>query len=271
MQFDAQRRYRMPVGFGPSPGPRQRLDGGSYDGSSTRRTNFAVSFLTEAAALEPLLPPGFSLDGEPVVTVELSRLTGLQWLAGRGYSLMGVKFPARYEGARDKARGPYLAVLWENLADPIITGREELGFAKLYAELPETRLLDGEHHLSAAWLGHTFMTMKIGNLQERTAGAPGGGRVDGILHYKYMPRTGVPGEQDVGYAALSPPMPHLSTVDTSSRGSGEVAFLHSTWEQLPTLCHIVNTLAALPQIEPRGAVVTTMRGGSDLSEQRALA
>ena len=31
----------------------------------------------------------------------------------------------------------FLVVLWENLTDPILTGREELGFSKIYCEIPE--------------------------------------------------------------------------------------------------------------------------------------
>ena len=44
-------------------------------------------------------------------------------------------------------------VLWENLTDPIITGREELGYPKIYGELPEPRHLNDTISCSASWLG----------------------------------------------------------------------------------------------------------------------
>jgi len=75
----------------------------------------------------------------------------IEWLAGRGYNILGVTFPAVFKGKEDTARGPFLTVLWENLADPIITGREELGFSKIYCELPEPRISRGEAHAVAGW------------------------------------------------------------------------------------------------------------------------
>jgi hypothetical protein len=53
-------------------------------------------------------------------------------------------------------------------------------------------------------------------------------------------------------------------------GRGSVEFVRSTWEQLPTLHHIVNQLADLPQLESRGATWSRGRGAKDLSDQRVL-
>ena len=64
----------------------------------------------------------------------------IEWLAGRGYNTLGVSFPVEFSGNKDKARGNFLLVLWENLTDPILTGREELGFSKIYCNLPEAKL-----------------------------------------------------------------------------------------------------------------------------------
>ena len=44
---------------------------------------------------------------------------------------------SRYlQGEQDSVDGDLLLILWGNRADPIITGREDLGYAKLYCELP---------------------------------------------------------------------------------------------------------------------------------------
>ena len=42
-------------------------------------------------------------------------MKNINWLAGRGYNTLGVRFPARYCGKRDQVSGSYLAVLWEKL------------------------------------------------------------------------------------------------------------------------------------------------------------
>ncbi|CAN5639897.1 hypothetical protein BH09PSE5_BH09PSE5_28130 [soil metagenome] len=69
----------------------------------------------------------------------------LAWLAGPVYSLLGVKSPVRYTGGRDTVKGPFLRVLWESRVEPILTGREELGYPELYCEPPTAR----ELHASA--------------------------------------------------------------------------------------------------------------------------
>jgi len=114
--------------------------------------------------LEALLPEGFHVDGEPVVTVEVSYFAEIEWLAGRGYNVCGVKFPAVFQGQRDRASGPFLTVLWENLTDPILTGREELGFSKIYCEIPEPRVYAGTAHIATSWLGFKMMDLKVWDL-----------------------------------------------------------------------------------------------------------
>lgn len=262
-------RPRMPYGFGPMPGPRQGPDGQPFDWSVTpRRTAVSAGFLTDAAALEALLPPGFTLVGEPVVTLELQYLRELEWLGGRGYNILGVKFRARWDGA-ETATGPFLSVMWENLADPILSGREELGYAKLYAELPEPRVLRGHHHFTAGWLGHPFFRLELHGLTP--AAPPTASADDGVLHYKVMPRTGRPGEAEIACATLTPAGPG-PIVDSHHAAAGfDFAFLPATWEALPTMAHIVNRLAALPVHERRAAAITHTRGGRDLSDQRILA
>jgi hypothetical protein len=249
------------------PGPRQRVDGTRYENPIARIDSASTSFLTRAAALEHLLPPGFSLADEPVVTVEFMFISELQWLAGRGYNTVGVRFPVRYRGAKEQVCGPLLAVLWENKADPIITGREELGFSKLFCDIPPPRVLGSGHSYAASWEGHRFLDMTISDLQEApvTPAAP----TDGMLHYKYMPRTGEPGIADVSGAAISPPTKDVSVL-SHAVGNGDASFHRSTWEQLPTLFHIVNTLADLPVLEPRGAVSKSYRANTELSNQRML-
>lgn len=110
---------------------------------SPRRLSVAASFLTDATLLERHLPEGFALVGEPVVTVEFHYMTEIDWLAGRGYTMIHVGWPARFDGTRDRAMGRFLAVVWESLADPIITGRDEIGHPKLFAEVEQPRQWEG--------------------------------------------------------------------------------------------------------------------------------
>jgi len=268
--------YRMPYGFGPTAGPRQGPDLKPFDWSqSPRRRSVAVSFLTDASLLAELLPPGFRLAGEPAVTVELTELSELEWLAGRGYSMLGVRFPACFQGKTDDVTGSFLSVLWENLADPILSGREELGYAKIWCELPPVRVFRNKVVCSASWLGHQFAHISVDDLTEAELIAPAypgleALQSDGTLHYKYVPDTQHWGATALAHACLSPAGGGAS-VERVRRGRGTVNFFPTTWEDMPTQFHIVTRLLQLPQLESRGAWVAELRGASDLSNQRKLA
>lgn len=289
------RMYMMPTHFGPAAGPRQGPDGRRFDGQhSPRSTSYSVSFLTHTEQLEALLPMGFCLAGDPVVTVTVSYMTEIEWLAGRGYNTLGVSFPAEYRGKRDRARGPFLAVLWENLADPILTGREQLGFSKIYCAIPPPAVLNGETRCTADWLGFHFMEMNLWEMEtppaargdeaaadtdgtdedappaEALASEAEDAKLTGTLHYKYIPRTGEWDRADAEYAVLTPSATPNRRVTAQYSGRGRVRFHRAEWRDLPTQFHIVNIFADLEQIAFLGASIVETVGGKDLSDQRIL-
>jgi len=276
-RFDPDEMYRMPTHFGPATGPRRGPDGQPFDNTDApKTTSISVSFLARAAQLEPMLPPGFSLDGEPVVSVGASYIKEIPWLAGRGYNTLGVSIPVLFEGERDRARGRLLLVLWENLTDPILTGREELGFAKIYAELPEPRFFDDGVQISASWLGFKFLDMHLSGLEESPV-VPGDaadrdpdGTLRGTLHWKYFPRTEEWGTPDVSYPVLTPSGQGNSRIEARWRGAGDVRFHAARWEDMPTQYQIVNAFANLDIVEFRGATIVETIGAGDLSYQRIL-
>ena len=105
-RFEAGRLYRMPTHFGPTPGPRQLPPDVGIDRKlSPRLLSVTASFLTDPKLLDRHLPEGFTLAGEPVVTVEFHHMTDIDWLAGRGYTMIWVSWPATFTGRRDRATG----------------------------------------------------------------------------------------------------------------------------------------------------------------------
>mgnify|MGYP003326397382 CR=1 FL=1 len=201
---------------GPRTGPRQGPDGGTFANVDTpKNTTVSVSFLTDADALEAMLPECFTRDGDPVVTVFAKYMTQIEWLAGRGYNVLGVSFPAAFAGAADQVRGPFLTVLWETLTDPILTGREELGFAKIYCELPEPNVLHGNWHATASWLGFKFLDLRVSDLHETGPDATPPDPDVGLLHDKYIPKTGEWGIADVAYPVYTPSTCLLYTSDAA--------------------------------------------------------
>ena len=274
-KLQAGKMYRMPTHFGPSLGPRQGEGGRKYDNlESSKITAFSVSFLSSREQLEELLPEGFKVGAEPVVTVEIQYVTEIEWLAGHGYNTLGVSFPAVFTGKKDHVTGNFLTVLWENLTDAIIRGREELGFSKIYCEIPEPRIYRGQTHCLASWMGFKFMDLKIDNLKqvpaEKVSSVANKQNSDGTLHYKYIPKTGEWGKADVAYAVLTPYDIPNRVVKEMWQGEGTVRFYEAAWDDLPTQCNIVNTFHNLEIKEYRGAAMVKTTGAKDISDQRIL-
>lgn len=282
-KYEPGKHYLMPVQFGPQPGFRAPVEGLVPDHTlyPKRRTAF-IHYLTRAEQLAAIIPPGFELWGEPVISFELSHHTEVQWLAGRGYCAFGVNYPVRYVGKKETVHGMFRSVTFEDPPDVINSGREDLGCHKLYCEIPEPRILNGSFYYHASLYGREFFKLELHDLQEVTAatsadrpfvGKPGmdGIKSEGLLYYKYLPRINTPGVADVEHAVLLPSHYPNLTVDKvykSDRADGK--FLMSTWQDLPKYYHVVNALAGLDLLEFRGATLTYTHGGKDLSDMRAI-
>jgi hypothetical protein len=87
---------------------------------------------------------------------------------------------------------------------------------------------------------------------------------------KYVLRTGTWGEADVHQVTLTPADDPDKTVGHRQAGVGAVRFHHAAWSDLPIMHHVVNALAELPVIEPRGGSITHTRGGKWGRDQRVL-
>ena len=271
--------YRMPTHFGPRTGPRRGPDGKKFENIDyPKATSVSVRFHTNRDQLQKMLPEGFAVGAEPVVSVTMTYITEIPWLAGRGYNTLGVSFPAEFNGEADQARGSFLLVLWENLTDPILTGREELGFSKIYAELPPPRVYEDDTHVMASWLGFKFMDMDLTNMEQVEVQSPAptssqgqdNGVITGQMHYKHFPRTGEWGKADVSYAVIAPSGNSNARTLELWRGEGTVEFHRARWEDMSTQYNVVNAFADLEIIEWRGATISKGVGGKDLSGQRII-
>ncbi len=132
-----KRMYRMPISFGPSAGPRNVPSDAPYQAGTLRTASVSVTARSDANALTALLPDGCKLDGEPMLTARITHMYDIGWLAGRSYNILMITVPVQFHNQGELLRGNFMPVLWESLADPILTGRDELGHPKLWAEIPD--------------------------------------------------------------------------------------------------------------------------------------
>ena len=264
--------YRMPTHFGPSLGPRQGPEGRRYECRDTPHQHIlSLRFRVQPEDVVELLPPGFSLRGEPSLGLEFAEITEIEWLAGRGYNTLGVTLPVDYTAKSGPVQGDLLLVLWENMADPIITGREDLGFAKVYCELSPLYRCDGGVTGLASWDGYRFAELRCRDGQKIDPKELPSSESSGTLHYKYIPATGTAGDADCSYVTLTPAgAPNFRVLKAEVFTEASVLFQPSCWEDLPTLVNIVNRLAAIELGECQGATLLETRGFKDLSDQRRL-
>lgn len=271
----------MPTSFGVAGGPRQAPDHGDFRSGPISIRRFVVRFRGRADQIGALLPKGLALRGEPTVTFQFFCLRDIPWLAGRGYNLLSMLIPVRHgtaDDGKDIVDGQYQAVMWENLGDPIITGREQLGHPKLYAQLPEPRQWNGKTHIRASWEHFTFAEMELSCdatpsaelLAEigQSAGA-------GIISHKYIPRSGQWDQADADYLTLSPLPGEANLRDPQPApsikvGTGRIRFGQPSWQDMPTQYHIVRQLAALEQVEELEAFVMEGRMYLDFYDQKIL-
>ena len=263
--------YRMPVVFGPTCGPRQVPEDVVIDDATThRRTTITLTCSAPPERLEAMIPPRFVLRGPPLLIVELSLMTGIDWLGGRGYNMLGIKIPVTFRGEESTVGGHFLAVLWESLADPILSGRDELGFAKVYAEIPEPVRYQGSHRYSASWLGFNFFDLELDRISSVAHAPAPDPEHRGVLHWKYVPRTGVPGEADVSCITFTPAANPAMKVLSRSTGRAKAAFRRARWQDLPTMFQIVNALSEFDLSQPVNCSIVESIGNKDLSDQRVL-
>ncbi|CAI7600515.1 unnamed protein product [Penicillium discolor] len=273
--------WRMPIAFGPMPGPRQTHLGVPRDGSKSTFTTASIKFKTSRTVLQNLFPPGrkgwrfTSPDTIAYASFSQTTLNKMEWLGGSGYSHIGLYIHG-VEYVKDDGsviHGTYLPILFESLTDPIVSGREELGMPKLYTSVDVYRR-SNSYRIRTGWEGALWGNFLLEDLVEvdpsTTTGALSGEADAGILAYKYLPKSGranknIPAEE---YAIFDPfskavPTPKPQRVYTTNKASIQIDALD--WQQLPTLYHIISRLAEVPVFEIMGAKVVEGQGVPDVS------
>lgn len=255
-KFEEGKMYTMPVVFGPCVTPRQKPEGGRWVyGSPTKTTHYKVVFEVSAQCLESILPEKYELLS-PHVVITFSALKNIAWLQGEGYNIVHVEIPVRFNGEKDQFTAMFEPVLWEDVADAILTGREQLGYSKIFGFIDPMRESGGIARGSIASHKFTFLEMTVDvNAQpedpETLKQVLCNPENRGKLHFKYVPRTGAPfSEADACYSVLGPtdwnPPADMDNSDcppTESRFCrGELVWHRPEWRDSPAHARIIQFL-----------------------------
>ncbi|KAM3424540.1 hypothetical protein BST61_g6536 [Cercospora zeina] len=280
---DPRLYWRMPTAFGPAPGPRQALY--TNQPQPARHSTFttaSIRFKTSRTFLQNLFPTSSFTFKDPgsVAYASFSQTTldRMEWLGGSGYRHFGLYIHGVRYTKQDGTTidGTYLPLLFENLTDPIISGRDELGFPKIYCAI-DVRRREDSYHVRTSWQDATFGRFNLDELESSDPStlAKPDGRDYGTLTYKYIPAVGEPGKADAAYAVVVPHAETAKQMPSTVTGIWEskrpfFEFDDLTPTDLPTLHHIVSTLKKIPIYEYAGGKVVEGLGVPDVSSARRI-
>jgi len=251
-------RFMMPAHFGPlaNPSPAELKPGSSAGALYGDVSQIFLTYLTDGEMLRRFLPAPFEINGEPLVTVNYSRNKAIEWLAGGSYNIIGVFVPATYKGKQEQVSGSYALVLWENLTDPILTGREAQGIPKIYGDIEDHQVSGDSWRTSLSRNGHKILDVRASGMKPFPPGQLGelqkGFENSQMLGWKYIPNETFTGAV-VSYATAFPTAMSFRQAWTAQ---GSLEWHCHTWSQNPTQSHIVNAMQSLPVREIRSCLVT---------------
>ena len=287
-----QTYWRMPVAFGPMPGPRQTHFGTARDGSQSTFTTASIKIKTSRTVLQTLFPPGktswrFKSPGTiAYCSFSQTTLGNMHWLGGSGYRHLGLYIHGveYVKKNGETVLGTYMPLLFESLADPIVSGREELGMPKLYSSIDIERD-ETSYRIRIGWQGATWGRFQLNGLtsvETSAAGKPGikgsmtGDDTDaGILVQRYIPRVGHAhkGEAEADYAVFdrfseAEPQPTVQRAWESKDAKFEIDA--KDWTALPTLHHVIARLQEIPVYEIVAARLVEGTGVPDVSTAKPI-
>jgi hypothetical protein len=258
-RLQSDETYDMPVHFG-----GEKFDPGLK--ATQTATVLTISYETDRAQLENYIPDGFELRA-PEVQVALNQLTEVNWLAGGQYNLINVTAPVRFRGKRDQLDGAYPLVVWENKTAPILTGREQTGIPKIYADIGDLQIVKPFYRTTASYEGNAFLIMDF-----EAIGPITGQELDRItsqfasmdaLGWRYIPKVGAPGAELSQFVLF----PQGMEVEMAQQGTGSLSWMEQTIAQNPRQYRIINSLASLPIVQItqalliKGLIVLHAAGG----------
>ncbi|KAI9732767.1 MAG: hypothetical protein M1834_003705 [Cirrosporium novae-zelandiae] len=271
--------WRMPVAFGPMPGPRQRFNGQPRVATESTFTTASIKFKTSRTLLQNLFPTeSFSFKSPGTVayaSFSQTTLGKMEWLGGSGYRHLGLYIHGvQYKKANGEViNGTYMPILFESLTDPIVSGREELGMPKLYTSIDVYRR-EKSYRIQTGWEGATWGEFAWEGLESQDpkteAGTIGGEADDGILVYRYIPSVGARGKAEAQYPVFVPHAEESKVVpsvvkEVYQAKSASIKMDGLDWEALPTLHHVTSRLAEIPIMEVVSAKVVSGVGVPDVS------
>ena len=207
-----------------------------------------------------------------------SQFEHIGWLAGNSYNIYQVSIPCSFDGDRDHVVGDFLLCLFENHCDPIVGGREGLGYTKIFCNIPNFKKLNGVWTVPTSSWDFTFSKLTVDTNKKAKDEARFLeilNRSQGKMNFKYVPGTGK-AEPDAAYPVFNPkwkkpddyqfPMMETKIVNCD----GNIEWFRPNWEDMPTYAHLAQYMASAPVKSIIGAQLKYYSDACDFSHSIQL-
>lgn len=260
LKLEPNTKYDMPAAFGPSiftpttHAPDIQL--------------IATSFVTTPEAIESILPRHLAKAESNIVYVNRLRYRGIDYLAGRGYEEVIVGVNARHEHDGKVIEAPYMFVEWVDDVPAILSGREALGYPKIYADIPQIIEVDDTIRFCASEYGIRFLSGEIRNLKRLPDSAlPKINSAVSEFNFAWKYIQGPEGTIDADYLTLT-----RMTWDYKEAwvGQGESHWHVSSFEESPASHAAVKAMSEFPVLEWKPAFVAKATAVIYRSETKRL-
>lgn len=208
-------------------------------------TALSIDYETDGELLAQFIPERFA-PSRPVVNVQFIMLRKVDWLGGGGYNLIQIGTPVVYAHGGERLEGVYVLVIWENSATPIMTGREQTGMPKIFADIEDLHQIGNHVYTNASYEGSSFLKIQFEQGREfssqELATLNSSSSRSNTFGWRYIPNIGRPGAA-LSHATL---FPMDSTTSAAWTGTGTVEWGEPVVGQYPSQFGAVQALNKLP-------------------------
>jgi len=258
---------RMPTYFGAAPGPRS---GSNVNCLLDERNivKFKLNLIIKENDIYNVIPNGLKLMNN-VLSMSIFFMYDIRWLQNKGYNMITITVPVKFEGKDGFLISNFLICCWENHCDPILTGREELGWCKLYAEIYSDVRKD-HIYLTAICESFKFIEIQAYGFQTSTSSCCNA-QAEGIINLKYFPKTGSYTDYDAKYYTFTPQTCFKTNTIQQRIGLCHVKCLAPSQLHTPTQHHIISFLSKIINEHENVKIeMHNCKGGGNLSETRIV-
>lgn len=262
-EFKEGHTYSMPVHFRGMPA------GEAKDPLYSDLFVLSADITTEMDALAKFVHRDFEIL-EPVVNVQYVDCRGVEWMSNGEYRILQFGVPVRYLGNEEGLTGLYELVLWEDKAEPMLSGRENTGQPKMFANISIERRWEDRWFVRASYEGTTFVKLDFWDKKEagadEIAARNKATRRVNAFGWRYIPNIGGSGAA-LSHAVLNPSEVHI---DTLWHGEATITWTEYDWWENLTQATIILGMSSLPILGVGNAVRTRGRTILVNSEARTL-